>query len=77
MKECSWNAYPYTKTRITISSLPKFSISIETRFLSDPGLTENVFQLSQSEMDEIDYSQCVDHIDMCGNRGSNDSLQLQ
>jgi len=70
VKECSWNAYPYTKTRITISSLPKFSISIETRFLSDPGLTENVFQLSQSEMDEIDYSQCVDHIDMCGEKAS-------
>lgn len=70
VKECSWNAYPYTRTKITISSLPKFSISIETRFLPDPGLTENVFELPSDELDEIDYAQCVDHIDMCGERAS-------
>ena len=66
VKECSWNAYPYTRTKITISSLPKFSISIETRFLSDPGLTNNVFDLTTDELDEIDYDQNIDHIDMCG-----------
>ena len=47
VKECSWNAYPYTKTKFTISSFEKFSILIETRFLSDAGTAENVFNLSE------------------------------
>jgi len=70
VKECAWNAYPYTKTIFSTSLLPKFSITIETRFLADPGLTENVFDLSQAEQDEINYPTCVDHIDMCGERST-------
>ena len=67
VKECAWNAYPYTKTKFTVSTLPnRFSISIETKFLSDPGNSENVFNLTDEQMNEIDYKKCIDHIDMCG-----------
>ena len=55
VKECAWNAYPYTKTKFTISSFEKFSISIETRFLSDAGTTENVFNLEKDKLKEYDY----------------------
>ena len=54
VKECAWNAYPYTKTKFTISSFEKFSISIETRFLSDAGTTENVFNLEKDKLKEYD-----------------------
>ena len=56
--------------------MPKFSITIETRFLADPGLTENVFDLSQAEQDEINYPTCVDHIDMCGHEWFNNFFEI-
>merc|ERR1719383_836781 len=68
VKECSWNAYPYTKTQFTISSFEKFSISIETRFLPDDGTTENVFDLSDQKLKEYDLKNNIDHIDMCAER---------
>ena len=70
MKERAWNAYPYTKTLFTISSFDKFSISIETRFLSDSGTTNNCFNLNESKIKEFDYLNNIDNIDMCAERAS-------
>lgn len=61
VKECSWNAYPYTKTVFTTPALDKFNIDIETKFLSDPGISENVFNLSPDERENIQ----IDVLDMC------------
>lgn len=61
VKECSWNAYPYTKTVFTTPALDKFNIDIETKFLPDPGISENVFDLSPDERENIQ----VDVLDMC------------
>jgi len=70
VKECSWNAYPYTKTKFTISSFEKFSILIETRFLSDAGTAENVFNLSEQKLNEFDLKNNIDHVDMCAERAA-------
>nr|CAD7423422.1 unnamed protein product [Timema monikensis] len=50
--EESWNAYPYTKTVYSNNLVNRFSLEIETRFQSDSGGQENVFQLSQDELEE-------------------------
>ncbi|XP_014674098.1 PREDICTED: cytoplasmic phosphatidylinositol transfer protein 1-like isoform X2 [Priapulus caudatus] len=39
--EKAWNFYPYTKTEYTCSFLPRFSISIETRYEDNNGSSEN------------------------------------
>ena len=70
VKECAWNAYPYTKTLFTISSFDKFSISIETRFLPDSGTTDNCFGLTDAKLKEYDYLNNIDNIDMCAERAS-------
>nr|CAD7454120.1 unnamed protein product [Timema tahoe] len=50
--EESWNAYPYTKTVYSNNMVNKFSLEIETRFQSDSGGQDNVFQLSHDELEE-------------------------
>ncbi|XP_065316201.1 protein retinal degeneration B-like isoform X1 [Gordionus sp. m RMFG-2023] len=50
--EEAWNAYPYTKTRYTCPFMEKFFIEIETRYFDDPGIQDNVFNLSPQELKE-------------------------
>ncbi|XP_034953939.2 membrane-associated phosphatidylinositol transfer protein 2 isoform X5 [Zootoca vivipara] len=49
VEEESWNAYPYTRTRYTCPFVEKFSIDIETYYISDSGEQANVFNLSTAE----------------------------
>ncbi|XP_032992162.1 membrane-associated phosphatidylinositol transfer protein 2 isoform X1 [Lacerta agilis] len=49
VEEESWNAYPYTRTRYTCPFVEKFSIDIETYYISDSGEQANVFNLSPAE----------------------------
>ncbi|XP_014674097.1 PREDICTED: cytoplasmic phosphatidylinositol transfer protein 1-like isoform X1 [Priapulus caudatus] len=58
--EKAWNFYPYTKTEYTCSFLPRFSISIETRYEDNNGSSENCLELSQEVLAERE----VDHIDI-------------
>lgn len=60
VEEKAWNAYPYTKTRYTCPFVEKFFLEIETKYLSDPGNSENVFELSGSDL----QSRIVDVIDV-------------
>lgn len=55
--EKAWNFYPYTITEYTCSFIPKFSISIQTRFEDNNGTTENCLQLSEEELErrEVDF----------------------
>lgn len=50
VEEEAWNAYPYTKTRYTCPFVEKFSLEIETCYLSDNGYQENVFKLDSTEL---------------------------
>lgn len=50
VEEEAWNAYPYTKTRYTCPFVEKFFLEIETKYVSDAGEIENVFQLSSNEL---------------------------
>ncbi|XP_076631251.1 cytoplasmic phosphatidylinositol transfer protein 1 [Colletes latitarsis] len=59
--EKAWNYYPFTITEYTCSFLPKFQISIKTRFEDNNGSSENVLGLSpievlQREVDDIDIA---------------------
>ncbi|XP_054852330.1 membrane-associated phosphatidylinositol transfer protein 2 isoform X2 [Eublepharis macularius] len=49
VEEQSWNAYPYTRTRYTCPFVEKFSIDIETYYITDSGEQANVFNLSPAE----------------------------
>ncbi|XP_077164364.1 membrane-associated phosphatidylinositol transfer protein 2 isoform X5 [Paroedura picta] len=49
VEEESWNAYPYTRTRYTCPFVEKFSIDIETYYITDSGEQPNVFNLSPAE----------------------------
>ncbi|XP_077996316.1 membrane-associated phosphatidylinositol transfer protein 2-like [Glandiceps talaboti] len=60
VEEEAWNAYPYTKTRYTCPFVEKFSLEIETKYLPDPGTTENTFDLSAAEL----RSRILDAIDI-------------
>lgn len=51
--EEAWNAYPYTKTRLSCPLLEKFSIEMETLYLEDVGEQENVFKLSSQERKNV------------------------
>lgn len=55
--EKAWNYYPYTITEYTCSFIPKFSISIQTRYEDNNGTTENCLGLTQEELEqrEIDF----------------------
>ncbi|CAH7242202.1 membrane-associated phosphatidylinositol transfer protein 2 isoform X4 [Phodopus roborovskii] len=51
--EESWNAYPYTRTRFTCPFVEKFSIDIETFYMTDTGENNNVFNLSPGEKNQL------------------------
>ncbi|XP_039753209.1 cytoplasmic phosphatidylinositol transfer protein 1 [Pararge aegeria] len=55
--EKAWNYYPYTITEYTCSFIPKFSISIQTRYEDNNGTTENCLGLTQEEQElrEVDF----------------------
>lgn len=58
--EKAWNYYPYTITEYTCSFIPKFSISIQTRYENNNGTTENCLDLTPEEIEERD----VDFLDI-------------
>nr|CAG4636761.1 EOG090X00NX [Ceriodaphnia reticulata] len=60
VEEKAWNAYPYTRTRYTCPFIEKFSLDIETVYREDCGDIDNVFKLSNSELNE----RAVDLIDV-------------
>ncbi|XP_032517542.2 cytoplasmic phosphatidylinositol transfer protein 1 [Danaus plexippus] len=55
--EKAWNYYPYTITEYTCSFIPKFSISIQTRYEDNNGTTENCLGLTPEELElrEVDF----------------------
>ncbi|KAL4715918.1 hypothetical protein ACJJTC_013218 [Scirpophaga incertulas] len=55
--EKAWNYYPYTITEYTCSFIPKFSISIQTRYEDNNGTTDNCLGLSTEELEqrEVDF----------------------
>nr|QDR50954.1 retinal degeneration B beta [Heliconius melpomene] len=58
--EKAWNYYPYTITEYTCSFIPKFSISIQTRYENNNGTTDNCLGLTQEELEQRD----VDFLDI-------------
>lgn len=58
--EKAWNYYPFTITEYTCSFVPKFSISILSRYEDNGGTTENCHKLSPEKLAE----RTVDHIDI-------------
>ncbi|XP_063624821.1 cytoplasmic phosphatidylinositol transfer protein 1 [Cydia splendana] len=55
--EKAWNYYPFTITEYTCSFIPKFSISIQTRYEDNNGTTENCLGLTDEELGsrEVDF----------------------
>lgn len=55
--EKAWNYYPYTITEYTCSFLPKFAISIQTRYEDNNGTNENCLGLTPEEIElrEVDF----------------------
>jgi hypothetical protein len=49
-EEESWNCYPYTRTKYKHRLFKSFNIDIESKYLHDYGQSENVFNLSSSEL---------------------------
>nr|XP_022338913.1 protein retinal degeneration B-like isoform X2 [Crassostrea virginica] len=60
VEEEAWNAYPYTKTRYKCPFVEKLYLEIETRYLNDAGETDNVFNLTSSEL----KNRVVDYLDI-------------
>ncbi|CAH0715542.1 unnamed protein product, partial [Brenthis ino] len=58
--EKAWNYYPYTITEYTCSFIPKFLISIQTRYENNNGTTENCLGLTAEELEQRD----VDFLDI-------------
>lgn len=61
IEEKSWNYYPFTITEYCCSFLPKFHITVETKYEDNDGKTENSHNLSPEELsvrtiDPIDIS---------------------
>uniref|UniRef100_A0A8D8LTM0 Protein retinal degeneration B n=1 Tax=Cacopsylla melanoneura TaxID=428564 RepID=A0A8D8LTM0_9HEMI len=50
VKEEAWNAYPFTKTVYWCDFVKNFKLEITTKYLPDDGSTENVFNLTGSEL---------------------------
>ncbi|XP_071093822.1 protein retinal degeneration B-like [Haliotis cracherodii] len=50
VEEEAWNAYPYTKTRYKCPFIEKFLLEIETKYLDNGGTTDNIFNMSPSDM---------------------------
>ncbi|XP_015119431.1 cytoplasmic phosphatidylinositol transfer protein 1 isoform X2 [Diachasma alloeum] len=61
--EKAWNYYPFTITEYTCSFLPKFQISIRTRYEDNNGSTENCLGITPVELLQRD----VDFIDIAYN----------
>ncbi|XP_077290230.1 cytoplasmic phosphatidylinositol transfer protein 1 isoform X2 [Arctopsyche grandis] len=55
--EKAWNFYPFTITEYTCSFIPKFSISIQTKYENNNGSTENCLNLTEEQMEarEVDF----------------------
>lgn len=49
-EEEGWNCYPYTRTKYRHKLFKSFNIDIESKYLGDLGQSENVFNLSKSEL---------------------------
>lgn len=60
IEEKSRNFFPYTETEYSCSFLPKFSISVQTRYENNTGDTENPHGLSTEELNQ----RTVDFIDI-------------
>lgn len=52
LREEAWNAYPYSKNKIYMPNMTKFSLDIESKYLVGGSKQENVFDLSESELSE-------------------------
>ena len=50
VEEEAWNAYPYTKTIYRCPFIEKFTLEIETKYQSDGGEQDNIFDLSRAEL---------------------------
>ncbi|XP_050294595.1 cytoplasmic phosphatidylinositol transfer protein 1 [Anthonomus grandis grandis] len=50
--EKAWNYYPYTITDYTCSFIPRFHISIQTKYENNPGTTENCLDLPPEKLAE-------------------------
>ena len=50
VEEEAWNAYPYTKTIYRCPFIEKFTLEIETKYQSDGGEQDNIFDLSKTEL---------------------------
>lgn len=50
--EKAWNYYPFTITEYTCSFIPKFSISIKTKYENNNGSTENCLDLEPDTLNE-------------------------
>lgn len=58
--EKAWNYFPFTITDYTCSFIPKFHISIQTRYENNNGSTENCLNLSPEQLAE----RIVEHLDI-------------
>ncbi|CAH1956199.1 unnamed protein product [Acanthoscelides obtectus] len=58
--EKAWNYFPYTTTEYTCSFIPRFNLTIETKYENNNGCTENCLELTPDEL----ASRIVDHIDI-------------
>ncbi|XP_071443646.1 cytoplasmic phosphatidylinositol transfer protein 1 [Hetaerina americana] len=58
--EKAWNYYPFTITEYTCSFIPKFHISIRTKYEDNNGSSENVLGVSPIELKDL----AVDFIDI-------------
>lgn len=52
VEEEAWNAYPYTRTKYTCPFVERFVLDVETRYYNDAGFQHNVFNLTESELQE-------------------------
>jgi hypothetical protein len=59
-EEESWNCYPYTRTKYRHKMFKGFNIDIESKYLPDYGVSNNVFNLSKSEL----HNRSVEYIDI-------------
>ncbi|KAI6657567.1 Membrane-associated phosphatidylinositol transfer protein 2 [Oopsacas minuta] len=65
LQEESWNLYPYVNTISTSPFSDKYRIELKSRFIQDRGNTENVFNLSPTEL----KSRQVVYIDITNTAG--------
>ena len=49
-EEESWNCYPHTRTKYSHKLFKSFNIDIESKYISDYGQNENVFNLNRNEL---------------------------